>query len=115
MSIIDPIGENAIQLVRDRQTGRSIYIKRENLQSGTFIVGVQGSGKTSILTQIALEQILWDESVIVLDPTGDMCRDIILRMPKERLQDTYYLSLKQYQFPFLLNLFSYPDPGSVGF
>jgi hypothetical protein len=101
--------EKPIAIGEDIQTGEKISVPQDALYSGTYVIGVQGSGKTSILTTIGLSQMEAGDSVIVLDPTGDMIRDIISRMPEERIQDTYMLSLKEDKFPFSMSVFSYPQ------
>lgn len=99
----------AIAIGEDIHTRQEIFVSQDALYSGTYVIGVQGSGKTSILTNIGLNQMELGDSVIVLDPTGDMIRDIISRMPKERISDTYVFSLKEFKTPFTMSVFSYPE------
>ena len=104
----------------DKESGEKVLVSPDDLFSGTLIVGVTGSGKTSIMTNIALERIsAGGESVIVLDPSGSMIRDISARLPLSELGRTYYLTVKEdknlyAKHPFSLNLFSYPNAGSAG-
>jgi hypothetical protein len=105
----DTPAKRTIAIGEDIQTGEKIYVSQDALYSGSYVIGVQGSGKTSILTTIGLAQMEAGDSVIVLDPTGDMIRDMVSRMPEERIQDTYMLSLKESKYPFSMSVFSYPQ------
>lgn len=99
----------SIVLGKDTQTNSNILISQENLESGTYVLGVQGVGKSSLLLDMTLQQMEGGESVIVLDPHGDLVRDIVSRMPASRIQDTYLLDLKEARkFPFGLNIFALP-------
>ncbi|GHO98376.1 hypothetical protein KSF_084240 [Reticulibacter mediterranei] len=105
----EPEEDEGIPIAEDIKTGEEISVSPDAFYAGTYVVGVQGSGKTSILTNIGIEQMWEGDSVIVLDPTGDMIRDIISRMPKDRIKDTYLFSIKEYKTPFMMSVFSPPE------
>jgi hypothetical protein len=107
-----------VAIATDTQTGNTITVSDEALYAGTYIVGVQGSGKTSILTQIGLKQIEQGNCVIAFDPTTDMgmIQNIVSRIPEERVKDTYIFSLTDdFKFPFGLPVFSYKSSGNIGY
>lgn len=111
----------SMMLGTNKETFEPIRIPSDDLYQGTYIVGVTGSGKTSLMASLALQRIESGESVIVLDPTskGGMIHSIIARLPESALERTYYLTVIEKKelynkHPFSLNLFSYPAPGSVG-
>lgn len=107
-----------LAIATDKQTGDTITVSDDDLYKGTYILGVQGSGKTSILTQIGLHQIESGNSIIAFDPTTNMSmiKDIVSRMPEERVKDTYIFSLTDdFKFPFGLPVFSYKTSGTVGY
>jgi hypothetical protein len=98
-----------ITIGRDTQTQHNSLVSQEQLESGTYILGVQGVGKSSLLESIILQQIAQNESVIAIDPHGDLVREIIARMPVNRVNDTYLLDLKEARdWPFSMNLFALP-------
>src|SRR5579875_2457702 len=107
-----------IAIGQEIKTGEDIFVSQEALYSGTWLCGVQGSGKTSILSNIGLNQIAKGNSVIAFDPTtgGDMIRDIISRMPEERVKDTFIFSLpNDFKFPFGLPVFSLHEAHNLGY
>src|SRR2546430_13118490 len=89
------------------ENGNAITVSQEQLESGGYLLGVQGVGKSTLLESLILQQIAHNESVIAIDPHGDLIREIIARMPPRRLQDTYLLDLEAArEFPFGMNLFA---------
>jgi hypothetical protein len=100
----------AVTIGRDVDTNTPITVTTQQLCSGTYVLGVQGVGKSSLLEQIACQLLEQDESVIVFDPHGQLIDNIIRRMPKGRLADTYHLDLKDREYPFALNVFACANP-----
>jgi hypothetical protein len=100
----------SIILGDDVDTNAPVEVTTEQLCSGCYILGVQGVGKSSLLEEITRQLLEMNESVIVFDPHGQLIDDIIVRMPADRLADTYHLDLKDRQYPFGLNVFACADP-----
>jgi hypothetical protein len=108
-----PVGTSevtSIALGRDVDTHSPITVNTEQLCSGTYVLGVQGVGKSSLLEQIACQLMGQNESLIVFDPHGQLIDNIIGRMPARRLRDTFHLDLKDRKYPFALNVFACSDP-----
>jgi hypothetical protein len=99
-----------ITLGRDIETNQAVTVTTQQLCSGTYVLGVQGVGKSSLLEQIACQLLEQDESLIVFDPHGQLIDNIIRRMPGRRLRDTFHLDLKDRKYPFALNVFACSDP-----
>jgi hypothetical protein len=99
-----------ITLGQDVDTGAPITVSAQQLCSGSYVLGVQGVGKSSLLEQIACQLLEIDESLIVFDPHGQLIDNIIRRMPEKRLADTFHLDLKDRAYPFALNVFACANP-----
>src|SRR6266536_605986 len=74
-------------------------------QSGMYVLGKQGGGKSSFLEQLVYQDICKGYAVILIDPAYDLIDHVISQMPESRLSDTYLLDLSDIEFPFGLNLF----------
>lgn len=60
----------------DFHLGAKLLISSEKFKEGFFVTGNPGQGKTILLTQIALEAIRNGQSGLLLDPYGDMAKNI---------------------------------------
>ncbi len=56
-----------------------------------------------------MQDIAAGYGVGLLDPHGDLTRDVLARMPEKRLREVILLDLLDSDYPFGLNLFSCPD------
>ncbi|MET8524720.1 type IV secretion system DNA-binding domain-containing protein [Micromonospora sp. NPDC005172] len=54
-------------------------------------VGPTGVGKSTLLANMVVQDIADGHGVIVLDPKGDLCTDILDRVPEHRAQDVIVL------------------------
>jgi len=95
-------------------TGVKITVDDEKRESGMYVCGVQGTGKSSFLESMLHQDICKGYSVILIDPHGDLIDHVIAQLPDERVKDTYLLDIEDAKHPFGVNLFSAPkDAGQV--
>ena len=55
------------------------------------VLGPNGTGKSTLLAQLALQDIVAGRGVVVIDPKGDLVGDVLARMPAERRSDVVVL------------------------
>jgi hypothetical protein len=103
---VQPVLSDTLILGLDTATEQEIRISDEVRQSGTYILGIQGRGKSSLLEYIINQDIKKGYAVFVLDPHGDLIDHCIAQMPAERLKDAYLLDMEDESYPFGVNLFS---------
>lgn len=60
-----------------------------------YIVGTTGSGKSKLLERLAVDDAQQGVGFCLVDPHGDLCHDILTRLPKERLRDLVYVSFSE--------------------
>lgn len=103
-----------ITALGDRLDGAGLVtVSDTDRQSGTYLLGVQGTGKSSLMEQIIFQDIAKGYSVIVLDPHSDLIDHVITELPEQRLAKTYLLDIEDTAYPFGLNLFSLPPEATV--
>ena len=73
--------------VRDRAFGIS---SRERMHTAIF--GLPGSGKSSIIKLLAYQNIVRGEGFMVIDPHGELARDILSMIPPARYEETIYVN-----------------------
>lgn len=73
---------------------------------GSYIIGTTGTGKTSFLKTLILQDIMAGHGVCVLDPHGDLTEDLLLCIPPRRFKDVVLFNPADLDYPFGLNLFA---------
>lgn len=72
-----------------------------------YIAGNPGSGKSSLIQTMILQDIRKGRGVSVIDPTADLVKTILHWIPKERIEDTIYFDTTN---PVPIDFFSYQNP-----
>ncbi len=70
------------------------------------IIGNTGSGKTSLLLSMAIQDIEAGNGFAVLDPHGDFVEDVLARIPSERANDVVLFDPADEEFPVGFNVLS---------
>ncbi|ALL00758.1 hypothetical protein Pyrde_0708 [Pyrodictium delaneyi] len=77
--------------------GREVRIDVDDLYRHAYVIGSTGAGKSTFLLNLVLR--LWETgrgAVFVIDPHGDLVRDILERVPS--LERVYYLDARRRDF-----------------
>ncbi len=103
------IPEEGIVLGRNIYRGREqlIRIKRPDRRRHTYVIGKSGTGKSFLLSSMAIQDIINGEGVCVIDPHGDLIQDIIARIPPQRAEDVILFSPADIERPLALNLMEF--------
>jgi hypothetical protein len=104
-----PAQSHHITLGKDTATGSLVTLTNPDRKQGTYVVGLTGTGKTTLLLNIALADIANGDGLCVLDPHGDWTSDIIQRVPEHREDDVILFDPADTDRPFGLNLFECAD------
>lgn len=73
---------------------------------GTYVIGTTGTGKSTLLKSMILQDIYAGKGVSVLDPHGDLIEDVLLCIPDNRLADVILFDPADIKYPFGLNVFA---------
>jgi energy-coupling factor transporter ATP-binding protein EcfA2 len=57
----------------------------------TWVLGPNGTGKSTLLASLALQDITAGRGVVIIEPKGDLVHDILARVPVERADDIVVL------------------------
>jgi len=76
----------------------------------TYIIGKTGSGKTSLLRNMILQDIAVGRGVGVLDPHGDLAEDLLDHIPSWRTDHVVYFNPADLAHPIGLNLLAHVKP-----
>ncbi len=71
----------------------------------TYILGQTGTGKTTVMLDMIVDDICRGEGVAYIDPHGDAIEDILVRIPKERAEDVVIFDAGDLDRPIGLNIY----------
>ncbi len=72
-----------------------------------YIIGQTGTGKSTLMEEMAKQDIRDGKGVGVIDPHGELIEHIIECVPKERAEDVIYFDPADMSRPFGLNMLEY--------
>ncbi len=73
-------------------------------QKHTYVIGKTGMGKTTLLKSSIYQDMVNDKGLAVLDPHGDMFRELLEIVPKHRRKDVVVFNPADRQYPIGLNI-----------
>lgn len=74
-----------------------------------YIAGASGTGKSTLLLNMIVQDITAGEGVGVLDPHGDLINAVLKRIPEHRVDDVILFDATDQEYPFALNILSATD------
>jgi len=80
-----------------------VAFSRQERERHLYIVGKSGSGKSTVLFNLAMADIMAGEGVAVIDPHGDLAEAIIDAIPPERTNQVCYLNVADTDYPVGFN------------
>ncbi len=87
-----------------------VRITQEDRKRHIYILGQTGTGKTTLLKTMILDDIKAGNGICVIDPHGDLFKDILGKIPKNRFNDVVILDPTDVEFPVGLNVLEYQNP-----
>lgn len=97
-----------------RGTKKPIRLSVNDRRRHIYILGGTGMGKSVLMKNLALQDMLDGKGFAFVDPHGDAAEDILAMVPKERVEDVVYFDPGDMNNPIGLNLFEVdpndPDP-----
>lgn len=74
-----------------------------------YVAGASGTGKSTLLLNMIVQDMTSGEGVGVLDPHGDLINAVLKRIPEHRIDDVILFDATDEEFPFALNILSATD------
>ncbi|MHB8724051.1 MAG: type IV secretory system conjugative DNA transfer family protein [Casimicrobiaceae bacterium] len=82
---------------------RTFGIKQADRLFHTYAIGKTGTGKTTLLQTIALQDMMRGRGVTVIDPHGDLAERLVAQVPPWRERDLVYLNAPDLSQPYGYN------------
>lgn len=78
-------------------------IKKDDRRKHLYVVGKTGTGKSTMIANMAINDMRNGQGVAVIDPHGDLCDILLDFIPSFRINDVAYLDPSDLAYPFHLN------------
>ncbi len=85
-------------------------IKSEDRRRHFYIIGKSGMGKTTLLENMTVQDIVNGEGLAIIDPHGDFAQKLLDFIPKERIDDVVYFNPSDLEYPFAFNIMEKVSP-----
>lgn len=97
-----------------RERTREFGIHRRDRRRHMYALGKTGTGKSTLLMNLAKQDIKNGEGVAFLDPHGDAFEDLLDFIPSDRVDDVIVFDPSDLKYPVSLNMFEVYDPDQKG-
>lgn len=98
-----------------RGVKKEIRLGTNDRRRHTYIIGQTGTGKSKLLENLALQDMLDGKGFAFIDPHGDSAEALLGMVPKERVEDVIYFNPGDMANPLGLNLFEFDTPDQRDF
>ena len=85
-------------------------IKRADRRAHMYIIGKTGTGKSTLIANLAHQDLVHGEGVALLDPHGDLVEHVLRLVPEERRGDLIYFNVPDTAHPIGFNPLESTDP-----
>lgn len=85
-------------------------IKTDDRRRHMYAIGKTGMGKTNMLENLAVQDILNGHGMCFIDPHGDTAEKLISMIPPERVNDVIYFNPADQSFPISFNVMEEVSP-----
>lgn len=97
----NPITPLAITDYRDIR--KSFGIKEKNRRGHMYIIGKTGTGKSTLLKNMAMSDIRSGKGLALIDPHGDLAEELLHLIPAKRVKDVIYFNPGDLEHPIAFN------------
>jgi type III secretory pathway component EscS len=78
-------------------------IKDKDRRRHVWTIGKTGTGKSTLIANMAVDDLKKDRGIAVIDPHGDLCETLLDYIPKHRINDVIYFNPADRDFPININ------------
>jgi hypothetical protein len=78
-------------------------IKDKDRRRHIWTIGKTGTGKSTLIANMAIDDLKKGRGLTVIDPHGDLCETLLDYIPKSRINDTVYFNPADKDYPIIIN------------
>ncbi|KGL59112.1 conserved hypothetical protein (DUF87) [Polaribacter sp. Hel1_85] len=102
--VLQDTGGCFIGINSHQQEEYAVHLTKKQRLKHVHIVGATGVGKSTLIANMVLDDIEKGNGIALFDPHGDICDDILLRIPNHRKGDVIVIDPSDSEFPIGFNL-----------
>lgn len=91
-------------------TETPIFMKESDRRRHMYIIGMTGTGKSTMMENMAIQDILAGNGVGVIDPHGSLVENILNAIPAQRADDVILFDASDIDRPYGLNMLEAESP-----
>ena len=80
-------------------------LMRADRRRHVYVIGKTGTGKSTLLANMAINDLKHDEGLCIIDPHGDLVETLLNYIPKRRINDVIYFDPSDQERTVQINLF----------
>jgi Type IV secretion-system coupling protein DNA-binding domain len=92
-----------------RGNAEKFGIKADDRTRHTYVIGKTGMGKSTMLENMAIQDIQNGEGLCFVDPHGTTAEKLLKYVPAHRMNDVVYFAPFDTKYPFALNILEHVD------
>ncbi|MDP2638824.1 MAG: type IV secretion system DNA-binding domain-containing protein [Candidatus Azambacteria bacterium] len=93
-----------------RNQRKRFGIKIDDRRRHMYVIGQTGTGKTTLLMNMLISDIIAGHGVGFIDPHGDMAENLLNFIPEERIKDVIYFNPADMNHPIAFNAIEKVNP-----
>ncbi len=90
-----------------RKDEKPVFISEEDRRRHIYIIGQTGTGKSTLLKNMAASDIATGKGLAIIDPHGDLVEDVLALIPENRINDVVIFDPSDVMRPIGLNMLEY--------
>ncbi|MBU2082024.1 type IV secretion system DNA-binding domain-containing protein [Patescibacteria group bacterium] len=96
---IESLGETTF-----REERRAFGIRPKDRRHHVYIIGKTGTGKSTLLKNMVIQDLRFNHGVALIDPHGDLVEDLLNFIPKNRTNEVVYFNPADKENPIGINI-----------
>lgn len=95
--------------VNFRGADKIFGVKTRDRRQHMYVIGMTGTGKTTLIENMVLQDIHSGRGLCVIDPHGEFVERVLAQIPSERAEDVVYFNPVDSDYPIGFNILDVPD------
>ncbi|OQA04857.1 MAG: AAA-like domain protein [bacterium ADurb.Bin400] len=97
-----------------RNINQEFGIRRDDRRRHIYIVGKSGTGKSTLIENMAIDDVVEGRGVIIVDPHGELADKVLACVPENRIDDVIVFDPADRAYPIAFNLLEHVDDDFKG-